>query len=48
MLFINDDRAILKSFKGIFERKLHLFSTVESGKESKEKLGKQDYDRGFG
>jgi|WetSurMetagenome_2_1015567.scaffolds.fasta_scaffold1072485_1 DNA-binding NtrC family response regulator len=44
MLVIDDDRAILRSFSRIFEKKGYFVSTAETGKEAQEKLSKQTYD----
>jgi DNA-binding NtrC family response regulator len=44
MLVIDDDRAILRSFSRIFEKKGYFVSTAETGREAQEKLSKQTYD----
>jgi len=44
MLVIDDDLAILKSFKRILERNGYEVATAQTGKEAKAKLEKQGYD----
>jgi DNA-binding NtrC family response regulator len=44
MLVIDDDRAILRSFSRIFEKRGYFVSTAETGREAQEKLAKHYYD----
>lgn len=44
MLVVDDDKSILRVFSRILERNGYTVSTAETGKEAKEKLGKQEYD----
>jgi two-component system response regulator HydG len=44
MLIIDDDKAILRVFRRIFERNGYAVVTAETGKEAKEKLRNQGFD----
>ncbi len=44
MLIVDDDRAILRVFRRIFEKNGYSVATAETGKEAKEKLRSQGFD----
>jgi DNA-binding NtrC family response regulator len=44
MLVIDDDRAILKVFTRIFEKRGYSVSTAETGREAEKKLAEKNYD----
>jgi len=44
MLLVDDDIAILKAFRRIFEKNGYSVATAETGKEAEEKLEKNGYD----
>ncbi len=44
MLIVDDDRAILRVFRRIFEKNGYTVAIAETGKEAKEKLRKQNFD----
>jgi len=44
VLIVDDDTAILKTFKRIFERKGYCVTTVEKGKQALEQINSNHYD----